>query len=431
MKFSLTIVFIFLASLAKPQTVIKKVEQKTNQRVDTKIDHAIDKGLNKAEEAVDNLFKKEAKKKNAGDSVTAQQSNNTADVQKETIKEPGNINQTGPALFSEFIPGTRVLFEDHFEKDATGDFPARWNTNGSGSIVTMEGVPGKWLSVVHNSVVNPVMDKPIPENSTIEFDLYLQVQGEQRIPNIIFGLTPVKDILKEDLFYKEKFFVNIFRYNEENGKGVEYGLREVIGNKNEFPLLSYVNKVLHVSMAINKSRIRVYLDKTKLIDLPRALTPSLLNNFFLNNGAVVPASELGLLVANIRIASAETDARSLLIKQLMEEGRAVTNDILFDVNSDIIKSESFPVINQFGEALQNNPGLKIKITGHTDSDGVAANNLTLSEKRAAAVKRYLLQNYGIAQTRITTDGKGASVPVAPNTTIEGKAKNRRVEFTKL
>ena len=204
-----------------------------------------------------------------------------------------------------------------------------------------------------------------------------------------------------------------------------------MGNKNDFALPSYVNKVLHVSMAINKTRVRVYLDKSKLIDLPRALTPELRNNFYLSNMYMIPASELGVLVSNIRIASSETDARSLLIKQLMEEGKAVTNDILFDVNSDVIKKESYSVVNQFGDAMKGNASLKIKIIGHTDIDGNAAANITLSKKRAVAVKQYLITNYNIEEARVQTDGKGAAQPVADNTSQQGKAKNRRVEFLKL
>ncbi len=431
MKSILIIVIFFFTLQSIGQSVGKKVVQKTNKKVDVKIDQTIDKGLNKAEEAIDNLFKKKNEKKSNVDSVNQPEEKHGATNGKEISKEPNRGNQTKPGSFSDFVPGTTVFFEDRFEKDALADFPAQWNSNGSGKIVTIEGQPGKWLEIEHNTVVNPVMDKTLPENCTIEFDLFLQGSDDRSIPYIQFGLTPMRDLLKENLFYMNKFFVAIARYNERNGHTVEYGLKEVIGNKNEFDLPVYTNKVLHVSMTVNKTRVRVYLDKTKIVDLPRALTPELLNNFYFANIYVVPASELGMLLGNLSIASSETDARSLLIKQLMEEGKAVTNDILFDVNSDVIKSESFSVINQFGEALQNNPTLKIKITGHTDSDGVAANNLTLSQKRAAAVKRYLLENYGIAQMRITTDGKGASVPVAPNTTTEEKAKNRRVEFLKL
>ena len=332
---------------------------------------------------------------------------------------------------SDFVPGNKVIFFDDFKQDAMADFPAKWNTTGSGKVVTIDGIEGKWFDIVHNSVVNPLLDKPLPENCTIEFDLFLQTKDELLTPFIQFGLTSVKDIMREEIAYKEKFFVNLDRYNEKDGKRIEYGLKDVVGNKNDFPITDYTNKVLHVSMAINKTRLRLYLDKTKLIDLPRALLPEMRNNFYLVNMYMIPASELGVLVTNIRIASSETDARSLLIKQLIEEGKAVTSDILFDVNSDVIKKESYGIINQFGDALKANAGLKIKITGHTDNDGTAATNMELSAKRAAAVKRYLMSNYSIDPARILTDGKGATEPVSDNNSINGKAKNRRVEFTKI
>lgn len=423
----LLIALLLLACASFSQSVQKKVKDKTNQRVDSKVDQGIDKGLNKAEDAIGNLFKKKKKKAKDTTGVTGKTPDGMATG---GAASGGSIPKAGEA-FSDFQPGANIIFADQFEQDALSDFPAQWNTNGSGTIVTIDGLPGKWLDIAHNSVVNPVMDNPLPENCTIEFDLFLQSAGEQSVPLIQFGLTPVRDLLKEDLWYKNRFFTSIARYNEQNGRAIEYGLSQVIGNKNDFNLLAYTNKVLHVSMAINKTRIRVYFDKTKLIDLPRALTPELRNNFFIANTYVIPAAELGVLVSNLRIASADTDARSLLIKQLMEEGKAVTNDILFDVNSDVIKAESYGVVNQIGEALKTNPSLKIRITGHTDAVGTADKNLVLSQKRAAAVKKYLAVNYGIADNRIATDGKGASMPVAPNTTVEGKAKNRRVEFTKL
>ncbi len=158
------------------------------------------------------------------------------------------------------------------------------------------------------------------------------------------------------MFYKDRFFINLHRYTEVDGKTLEYGLgNDIIGNKSNFPLTSFVNKVLHVAIAVNKSRIRLYLNDNKVIDLPKALTDGMRNTFFLNNNAILPASETGMFVGNIRIASADTDERSLLVDQLMELGKAVTNDILFDVNSDQIKKESFSLINQLGDALQKNP----------------------------------------------------------------------------
>ena len=75
--------------------------------------------------------------------------------------------------------------------------------------------------------------------------------------------------------------------------------------------------------------------------------------------------------------------------------------------------------------------VKIKIIGHTDSDGTDAANLELSKKRSDAVKAALVKDYSIEESRLQTDGKGESVPVGDNKTKEGKAQNRRVEFIKI
>jgi outer membrane protein OmpA-like peptidoglycan-associated protein len=88
-------------------------------------------------------------------------------------------------------------------------------------------------------------------------------------------------------------------------------------------------------------------------------------------------------------------------------------------------------MKEIATVLKENPTVKIKIIGHTDSDGDATKNLDLSKRRSISVKNALSTEYGIEAARIETDGKGATEPVAPNTTSEGKAKNRRVELIKL
>jgi len=415
-----------------PKRVEQRAKDKANNRVDASIDKGLDSAFDKTGRAIGNIFKKKKKSTSSNPDLAT---NDTKASSAGTGAAGSNNRSSGtPAVSggSDFVPGGTVLFEDHFTKDKLGDFPAQWNTNGSGKVVTIDGENGKWLDVVHNCVIVPEMKKQLPENCTIEFDLFLRSEGGRSTPFIQFGLSQVKNILKEDLFYKDRFFINLHRYAEEDGKTLEYGLgNDIIGNKSNFPLTSFVNKVLHVAIAVNKSRIRLYLNDSKVIDLPKALTDGMRNTFFLNNNAIIPASETGMLVGNIRIASADTDERSLLVDQLMEVGRAVTNDILFDVNSDRIKKESFSIIDQLGDGMQKNPALKIRIIGHTDSDGDAATNLGLSQRRALAVKTYITENYPVAGSRIQTDGKGESQPVASNTNAEGKGKNRRVEFVKL
>jgi outer membrane protein OmpA-like peptidoglycan-associated protein len=104
---------------------------------------------------------------------------------------------------------------------------------------------------------------------------------------------------------------------------------------------------------------------------------------------------------------------------------------LFDVNSDKIKSASYGTLKEIATVLNENADVKVKIVGHTDSDGDDAKNLELSKKRAAAVKAALSAEFGIDASRMETTGMGETKPAGDNKTAEGKAQNRRVEFVKL
>ena len=103
----------------------------------------------------------------------------------------------------------------------------------------------------------------------------------------------------------------------------------------------------------------------------------------------------------------------------------------FDSGKDIVKPESYGSVREIANVLNENPAVRIKVIGHTDSDGDDALNLDLSKRRAANVKQYLISEFKIDGSRIETDGKGESAPIADNNSPENKAKNRRVEFIKL
>ena len=109
---------------------------------------------------------------------------------------------------------------------------------------------------------------------------------------------------------------------------------------------------------------------------------------------------------------------------------AVRVRIQFDERKATIRPDSSKVLSQIGEVLKSTPGLRLEIQGHTDNEGTPAENLKLSEQRAAAVKAYLVQKLGIAAERLTTAGFGATKPIADSGTDEGRAKNRRVELVK-
>jgi len=102
--------------------------------------------------------------------------------------------------------------------------------------------------------------------------------------------------------------------------------------------------------------------------------------------------------------------------------------VLFDINSAKVKSEAYPMLTEAVLIMKKNPDLKVEVDGHADSTGAAAYNMTLSEKRAEAVKKYFVDQ-GIDPDRLTTKGFGITKPAASNKTKEGRAKNRRVELT--
>jgi len=102
--------------------------------------------------------------------------------------------------------------------------------------------------------------------------------------------------------------------------------------------------------------------------------------------------------------------------------------VLFDINSAKVKPEAYPMLNEAVLIMKKNPDLKVEVDGHADSTGAAAYNMTLSEKRAEAVKKYFVDQ-GIDPDRLTTKGFGITKPAASNKTKEGRAQNRRVELT--
>jgi outer membrane protein OmpA-like peptidoglycan-associated protein len=169
------------------------------------------------------------------------------------------------------------------------------------------------------------------------------------------------------------------------------------------------------------------MDDKKVWDLPKAVDESIkLNSLYFRNDAASNDND-AYYVGNIRLAVGSPDTRNKLIT----EGKFVTHGILFDVNSDKIKPESYGALKDIANVLNENADVKVKIVGHTDTDGDDKSNVDLSKRRAEAVKNMLSKEFSINADRMQTDGKGEASPIDVNTTSVGKANNRRVEFIKL
>lgn len=105
----------------------------------------------------------------------------------------------------------------------------------------------------------------------------------------------------------------------------------------------------------------------------------------------------------------------------------IPSDISFDTGRSDIKSNLQPILSQFAQGLNNQPGTEVRIVGHTDSTGSDAINNPLSVDRAASARFYLVSR-GVDPRRIQIDGRGSYEPTADNNTDAGRSRNRRIEI---
>lgn len=324
---------------------------------------------------------------------------------------------------TDFVPGVNVIFEDDFKRDPIGDFPAKWNTSGDGEVVVIEDVPGKWLKISQPTAISPALKKSLPENCTIEFDLYL-MPTVGVAPHIMFGLTTLSNVSSGDV-YRKRISIKLERYNK-TGNIVYNKNIEKLGEK-KFALDGYIERVLPVSISINKTRLRVYLDGQKVVDLPKLMTPDYRKNFFVASSVVLPNPEESVYISNVRIAEGGADARSLLIQQLINEGSVTTSDIQFDGNE--LDSESMNLVNQLGQTLQQDPGMEVQINMGNNTGGII--NREELKKKADRIKAYLVEKFQIKKDRILTDVNLKMEKMASKNKTAAKAKVLLTEIIRL
>ena len=406
----------------------KKVLDKTKNHVEQKTDQAIDKGIDEADKEITGSGKEEEKKSTG---TEKQEKEQPSELKTETAKtEAAPQEQTALQTYSkyDFVPGEKVIFFDDFSQDAVGDFPVQWNTNGSGEVVTSNLFPGHWMKFSGQYCIWTDALLDLPDNFTIEFDIVPIRNDQNNMEGYIMRLFQAKNVKAWDAGSAPG--MGGFKLNVEYFGRPSYstwfikegcGPTALSGYKDGDVFKQKVDQKYHIAIWVQKSRIRVYQNETKLIDLPKAFQTDCikLDRLRFEYGSA--------MVSNVRVAVGAPDTRNKLIT----EGKLVTYGIYFDVNKDIVKPESSGTLKEIATALTENPDVRVRIIGHTDSDSAEAANLDLSKRRAASVKNELSTNFGIDASRMENDGKGETEPVAPNDTPANKALNRRVEFLKL
>jgi OOP family OmpA-OmpF porin len=420
-----------LSLSANCQIKIKDKLRKVEGSIDNRTDQGIERGL----DALQNGLGKALKKKDQTDESQQVDDNQVVMDSGETVYNNGDQapqqQQTSLQSYSkyDFIPGEKVIFYEDFSQDAVGDFPALWNTNGSAEVVTTNLYPGNWMKFVGDHCVWTDELLKLPDNYTIEFDI-IPVMGEEgetmagyyfRLYQSINqkawdgGAVPGKAGFNFAVEYTGR---PTYRTYVNGDEGELLGLTGYIDDEE---LKQKKDQKYHIAVWVQKSRVRLYQEQNKIIDLPKAFPVNSvkMDRIRFEYGAA--------MISNIRIAVGAPDMRN----KLMTEGKLVTYGIYFDVNKDIVKPESYGTLKEIAAILNEVPDVQVSIVGHTDSDGADAANLDLSKRRAASVKKELVNSFGVNGDRLATDGLGESQPVAPNDSPASKALNRRVEFIKL
>ena len=404
----------------------KKTEQKVKsegeKRANDKIDEGVEKGYDEVEKGIENAGEESS---DGTEDSTKQNQNSTDNSDVVTSEKTGDDVKFSSSSKYDFIPGDKVILYDDFSQDAVGDFPALWTTNSAGEINTINIAPGNWFNL--NSTDGNYFllnDIDFPKNFIIEFDIVPKTKGGRIAAGLLlYGETKRKEMDNNPQPGNGGIMISIEK-GYWNTWGYKSGESEKITGKSDVkPVVA--EKVNHVIIWVQGRRLRIYHEQAKVLDMPTNIYDGVKLSrlcFRLSRGA-----SSGSYISNLRITDASPDMRS----KLLTEGKLVSYGIYFDVNKDVVKSESYGTIKEISTVLTENPNVKIKIVGHTDSDGDDKSNLDLSKRRAASVRNVLVKEFGIDAARIETDGKGEGEPVAKNDSGVNKALNRRVEFIKI
>lgn len=365
------------------------------------------------------------------DNSSSSGENDNGSNDSETAEEPEEQNISDNLEINskyDFVPGDTQLFFDDFSQDFIGDFPSKWNTNGGGEVVNINGE--KWFELLSGYGNYYIPDvKNLPEEYTLEFDILAdgldkKTSSTARLhiylsntDNFKHGETYVSASIPFCQY--SAIEIRVKNYINRGGGGINNGVKADIRKE-------VLNKP-HISIAVNKQRYRLWVNQKKYIDVPRMMSPEHPVNFIKFNANNFKDGKERIFIKNLKLAEGGLDLR----RTLMNEGKVSTNGILFDSGSANIKPQSYGIIRQISQVLMQDSSIKLNIVGHTDADGSDDTNMTLSKKRAEAVKNALINVYKIDESRLMSDGKGESAPVADNATEEGKAQNRRVEFIKM
>jgi len=329
----------------------------------------------------------------------------------------------------DFMLREKIIFADDFREDAAGVFPSRWHQAACNHFqyearfdyrqywkVKIEDTTHLLGIYTSELLLEPNFEKKLYLNDsfTIEFDFALDTASCAEL-NFYTGKNP------DSCFVMYRFHVI------PSGSLLENicGIKDVSVSKQPELLANYPGVYVygirawhHFALSYYKKALDIFLDKYHVCSQQDCgFIP-----FAMAIGCIAPVKYTHFKIT--------TGKEINPFNKLLTEKKFITHSILFDVGKSTIRPESHGYLTKLAIFLNANPSMRIEIDGHTDNDGQPSANLALSLARAEAVRKQL-ETMGISSKRLIAKGFGDTKPIHPNTTPQGKAENRRVEFVKL
>lgn len=378
----------------------KKVKQKLEEKAEKKQEEVADSLASKAEGTVTGRGGSQAKQGGAQNSSSKGPGTTVKAGQSAASGTGGPVAEVSPKY--DYVPGDKVIFAEDFAGDAAGASPKRWAKSGTAYRVS-DADGTRWLEPKSDGGWLKVnVPGGLPYKWTFEFDFRFENGGAPAIAvRADAGATPA------------------WTASWPQGGGVA-----LEGSGLAAPPAAAGGALTgthHIAFLASGPALKIYVDHERIASVPEIAwksEPQALS-IRLSNAAAHPA------IANMRFAEGAKSAGDQLAA-----GTLVTHGVQFGRGSDAVKIESAPTLRQVAAYLGANSAAKLLITVYADDAGSFSANGDLSKKRAAAVKNVLVSQFGVAGDRLTTAGKGDAEPLAPATTPEGRAVNRRVVFSK-
>ncbi len=334
----------------------------------------------------------------------------TADSSPEDMPRAGEGADTN----FDFLRGDRPIFMEDYSADNLGDFPRRLTLlNGNWDVVEWEGRRLLRGTGGRGSAFQVELPEVLPDRFTVEFDVMFTQ------PNHTLIMAP--SAVEGSWNRYDGALVQV--RNTATGLRMPLQKRDITARVTQG--VHAIDRPTTIRLMVDGNHAKVYAGAERVANVPNAeIRRSSVLHF---EDVYTSSPDHPIFIGPIRVDAGGRD----LYAAIERDGHVAVRGILFDSDSDRIRPESRSVLDEIGTMLREHPDLRISIEGHTDSQGAEEYNRDLSQRRADAVRRWLMEQYALGEARLRAVGMGESHPVASNETAEGRQQNRRVELVQV